>query len=170
MAGGFVEALRADLVVNAGGDPHTPVPKLLARVLVSTHLRACALIRLAAGAPAWTRPLWRNLLITLHSIDVSPGAVIEPGLWIRHPFGIVIGPNARIEPRVSLSHNITLASRDAEGRHSDAPIVLEEACEIFTTTTVLAGVTIGAGAIIGSHCLITRDVEPGAVVRAHSTH
>ena len=44
------------------------------------------------------------------------------------------------------------------------PIVIGERARIGLGSGVLRGVTVGAGAIVGPHAVVTRDVAPGAAV------
>jgi len=46
----------------------------------------------------------------------------------------------------------------------DQRIVIEEGAYIGCNTTVLGGVTIGAGARVGAGSVVTKDVPPGATV------
>lgn len=45
-----------------------------------------------------------------------------------------------------------------------APIAIGERARIGLRTGVLRGVTVGAGAVVGPHAVVTRDVPPGATV------
>ena len=44
------------------------------------------------------------------------------------------------------------------------PVVVEDRASIGSGALVLGGVRIGAGALVGAGAVVTRDVEPGAVV------
>ena len=44
------------------------------------------------------------------------------------------------------------------------PVVIGERARIGLGSGVLRGVTVGAGAIVGPHAVVTRDVAPGATV------
>lgn len=168
---GVIEGLKGDVEVNLPGTSGSIGPLVLAaRVLTNPQIRACLLVRLAARPLRGTAWIWRNLLITLHSMDVREGALIEPGLRLPHPYGIAIAAAASIERGVSLGHNVTLLARTVEGEPSDEPIVIGPEVKVFTNSTFTAGVTVGAGAVIGSHALVTTDVAAGEVVRAHSRH
>lgn len=56
------------------------------------------------------------------------------------------------------------ASGPQHGVHESAAIRIEDAAWIGAGAMVLPGITIGAGAIIAAGSVVTRNVEPGAVV------
>jgi putative colanic acid biosynthesis acetyltransferase WcaF len=119
------------------------------------------------------------------------GATVAPGVLIRHdvrihwPWKLTIGSNSWIGERVwilnlepvTIGSNVCI-SQDAllcTGSHDrysrsfefdNAPIVVGDGAWVALRATVLRGVTIGAGAVIGANALVVRDVDPHAVVMA----
>ena len=102
---------------------------------------------------------------------------------IRQPNGLKIGKGCSIGPYVLLDarkgleikENVTIAygaiiwtlhhemnSKDFHGK--GAPIVIHDYAWICSRSIVLPGVTIGRGAIVASGSVVTKDVEPYAVV------
>lgn len=75
---------------------------------------------------------------------------------------MLIGPGVYL---FSVSHEI--ANPDVpvrlQGRPT-APIRVEDDVWIGAHSTVVAGVTIGRGAVVGANSVVTRDVEPLAIV------
>lgn len=90
----------------------------------------------------------------------------------------------KIGDRVLIAHNVNIIDNnshpiDADKRHLDfvesytigmqkhelngAPIFIEDDVWIGHDTTILKGITIGKGAIIGACSLVTKDVEPWTV-------
>lgn len=75
---------------------------------------------------------------------------------------LILGDNVRLEPRARFIFT------DAGGDGPDIPaggrrdIVVEDGVSIGADSRIFAGVTIGAGAFIAAHSLVTRDVPPGA--------
>jgi len=45
-----------------------------------------------------------------------------------------------------------------------APVTVRRGADIGTSAVLLPGVTIGEGAIVGAGAVVTRDVEPFAIV------
>lgn len=168
---GLVEGLRADAVENLGRPVgRFGITTMAIRLFTNPQLRACALVRLTASGPRGTRWFWRNLLVAFHTSDVEPGAIFSPGLRLPHPFGIVFGANARIGSRVSIGPNVTIGPRTLDGDDSDEPCVIEDEVKIFGASTVVAGVTVGRGAVIGGNALVSAHVQPGGLVRALTHH
>lgn len=64
--------------------------------------------------------------------------------------------------------NMCIAGFDGDAwlwRHSDsAPIVIEDNVWIGEYAAVLKGVTIGTGAVVASHAVVTKDVPPYTIV------
>jgi len=69
---------------------------------------------------------------------------------------------------VAISENVTIRDSDnhrIEGSASPttAPSTIGDHVWIGINSTILKGVTIGNGAVIGANSLVTRDVPPGAL-------
>ncbi len=79
--------------------------------------------------------------------------------------GITIGDRTMISPKVTLvteGHPVDLAERYAHV--TVAPIVIEEDVWIGAAATVLPGVRIGRGSVVGAGAVVARDVPPLTVV------
>lgn len=93
--------------------------------------------------------------ISSHSF-ICEGVTIEDEVFVGHGVMFI---NDR-EPRAA----------DAEGRlKTEADWTLEtthvcKGASLGSGAVVMGGVTIGAGALVGAGAVVTRDVEPGAVV------
>lgn len=87
---------------------------------------------------------------------------------------IVIGNNVMFGPEVTIrggNHRIDIVGKpmiavgDHEKRAEDDPgVVIEDDVWIGTRAIVLAGVTIGRGAVVAAGALVTKDVPPYAIV------
>ncbi|USS90494.1 DapH/DapD/GlmU-related protein [Fructilactobacillus carniphilus] len=66
----------------------------------------------------------------------------------------LLGPNVTL---ISVNHAQPVANRRSLEL---APVTLEDDVWLGANVTVLPGVTIGAGAIIGANSLVTKDVPP----------
>ncbi len=79
--------------------------------------------------------------------------------------GITIGARTMISPKVTLvteGHPVELAER--YDFLTVAPIVIEEDVWVGAAATVLPGVTIGRGSVIGAGTVVAKDVPPMTVV------
>lgn len=125
----------------------TQVNRSRAAVLVTNpSIRAASLFHLCAKSGRW-HFLWRNLLIMLHSCDVSRNAVLEGPLLVPHPIGIVIGKSAVIGERAVLYQGVTVGA---------GPGALYP--------------TIGAGAVLYAHSTVVGNVFVPANSRVKAHH
>ena len=79
--------------------------------------------------------------------------------------GITVGERTMISPKVTLvteGHPVELAER--YDYITVAPIVIEPDVWIGAAATVLPGVTVGRGSVVGAGAVIAKDVPPLSVV------
>jgi acetyltransferase-like isoleucine patch superfamily enzyme len=89
------------------------------------------------------------------------------------PTGVTIEDGVFIGPHVCFTNDRYPAAVDADGRLLGAtgsddweivPTVVESGASIGANATILCGVRVGAGALIGAGSVVTRDVPPRAIV------
>jgi acetyltransferase-like isoleucine patch superfamily enzyme len=101
-------------------------------------------------------------------IDIGEHVYIGPGCVLFGAGGIEIGDGALISPGVVItSHQHTFAERDVEIRSQPlefARVVIERDVWIGANATVLPGVRLGGGSVVGAGAVVTKDVAPGEVV------
>lgn len=89
------------------------------------------------------------------------------GLFFTHPEApITIGARCDIAPEVCFitgTHESGNALRRA-GADAARPIRIGDGCWLGTRVTVLAGVSIGDGAIVAAGAVVAGDVEPNTLV------
>lgn len=134
--------------------------------------------------------LCKNGLIFGDYVTISRGVMIRPssyyggdlgaGLTMGDhssigPYGyigcsgkITIGKNVMFGPKCSLfaeNHNFsdTETSIKSQGVNQKG-ITVEDDCWIGSNVTILDGVTIGRGSVIGAGTLVTKDVPSGSIV------
>jgi maltose O-acetyltransferase len=97
------------------------------------------------------------------------GARIGSRTWINRGCvldlraGVDIGADVSISPEVM----ILTSAHDVNHPHfelTEAPVVIENNVWIGSRATVLPGVTIGRGAVVAAGAVVTRDVDPLAIV------
>jgi len=79
---------------------------------------------------------------------------------------ISIGKNCDIAPEVAFvtgSHEVGDSNRRA-GRGYCKSIAVEDGCWIGARVTILGGVTVGHGSVVGAGALVSKDVPPNCVV------
>lgn len=97
-------------------------------------------------------------------VTIGRGCFIQQCCTFFGRGGITIGNDVFIGPKVNLitiNHDPDPDNRSATyGR----PIVIEDKVWIGINSTILPGVKIGYGAIIGAGSVVTKDVEPMTIV------
>lgn len=100
----------------------------------------------------------------LSAIDIHPGAKIGRHLFIDHGF-TVIGETTDIGDNVTIYQNVTLGGTNpADGVPGKRHPTIEDDVIIGSGAQILGPVTVGKGARIGANAVVTKDVQPGAVM------
>ena len=100
-------------------------------------------------------------------VDLHPGAVIGPRVFIDHGAGVVIGEDAVIESDVMMYHNVTVGSvgwwrpKLVNGRRHPTIGARTVLC---TGAMILGPITVGEDCIIGANAIVLADVPPGTQV------
>lgn len=98
------------------------------------------------------------------NIRMGKGCFIQQCCTFFDRGGITLGNDVFIGPKVNLitiNHDVDPDNRSATyGR----PIVIEDKVWIGINSTVLPGVRIGQGAIVGANSVVTKDVAPNTIV------
>jgi putative colanic acid biosynthesis acetyltransferase WcaF len=142
-----------------------------------------AYVVLFRPTPRWAMSAWRVFLLRLFGAEIGKGCRIAPSCKIWAPWNlrikaltclggdvdcysvspILIGTNVAISQRAFLcpaSHDISTYQREL----IHAPIHIEDHVWIAAGAFIGPGVHIGEGAVIGAHAVVTKDVEPWAVM------
>lgn len=103
------------------------------------------------------------------SVVIGEGTQINNGfVLIAEQSSIEIGRNCLIGTMVEIYdsdfHALSKEDRDASVPHQCMPVRIEDNVFIGSNVKILKGVTIGEGAVIGNHSLITKDVPPCCIV------
>jgi acetyltransferase-like isoleucine patch superfamily enzyme len=99
--------------------------------------------------------LGRRVKVSSHSFICSD-VTIEDGVFIGH--GVVF-INDKYPRATGASGEL-----QTEADWVSIPTLVKRGASIGSNATILCGVTIGEGAIVGAGSVVTRDVPPGAVV------
>jgi maltose O-acetyltransferase len=116
-------------------------------------------------------------LIMGHIDITGPGDIAEllsigDDTFITGPLHIDLGARVRIGDRVRTGHHVALLTFDHEigpsafrcGQLTAAPIGVGDGAWLGSYVTVLPGVEIGAGAVVATGAVVTRDVAPNMLV------
>ena len=144
----------------------------------STYQRIASDVKLGANVTVYA-------FVNLYGCEVGDNSKI--GTFVEIQRGAKIGRNVKIsshtficegvtiEDEVFIGHNVSFINDPypvavKEGRlTADAdwtPVatVVRRGASIGTSSTILCGVTIGEGALVGAGSVVTKDVAPGMVV------
>ena len=116
---------------------------------IGDHSRIGAFVEIQKGAK-----IGRNVKVSTHTF-ICEGVTIEDEVFIGHNVSFIIGkfPRATVEGRLQTDADWTCV-----------PTLVKRGASIGTSATILCGVTIGEGAIVGAGSVVTRDVPAHAVV------
>ena len=172
----LAEGSRIETSVTLGYLPGRPIDSRTLRIGTGAVLRIGTIIY--AGSEIGPG------LETGHHVVIREENQIGRGLRIWNnstvDYGCIIGDDVKIhtncyvaqyttlEDEVFLAPGVTIANDKYPG-WSDAPVglvgpIIRRGAQIGANVTILPGVDIGAGALVGSGSVVTRDVAPGMVV------
>jgi putative colanic acid biosynthesis acetyltransferase WcaF len=133
--------------------------------------------------PRWTMHSWRSLLLRIFGARVGTGCKVDPKARIWAPWNLEMGnfvaiaeaadvycvAKVRIGSKVAISQRafICTASHDITTLYRPLihkAIEIGDHAWIAAEALVLPGVTVGEGAVVAARAVVTKDVEPWAVV------
>lgn len=97
-------------------------------------------------------------------LTIGDGVRINYGTSIYADRAITIGDRVRIGPHSSIVDTDFHDLYDHNVKPEGAPVVIEDDVWIGARCTVLKGVHIGRGAVIGTGAIVTKDVPPFTVM------
>jgi acetyltransferase-like isoleucine patch superfamily enzyme len=103
----------------------------------------------------------RHVKVSSHSF-ICEGVTIEDEVFIGH--GVMF-----INDKYPRSTNED-GSVQTEADWACVPTVIKKRASIGSNATILCGVTIGEGALVGAGSVVTHDVPAGAVVAGNPAH
>jgi serine O-acetyltransferase len=96
-----------------------------------------------------------------YGVDIHPGAVLGPGLFVDHASGVVIGETSVVGANVSLLHGVTLGGTGKpDGQFKRHPTIGDNVT-IGALATLLGNIQIADNATVGAQAVITKDVGEG---------
>jgi serine O-acetyltransferase len=98
----------------------------------------------------------------LTGVDIHPGAIIGPGLFIDHATGVVIGETAEVGEDVTIYHGVTLggSGTDAGKRHP----TIGDRVVVGAGAKILGAIKVGDDSRIGANAVVVKEVPSSAVV------
>ncbi len=96
-------------------------------------------------------------------IEIHPAAVIEPGVFIDHGSGVVIGETAVIETGCVIYQGVTLGGTGKDKGKKRHPTIKKN-CTISAGAKILGGITINENCKIGASSVVLTDVPANSTV------
>jgi serine O-acetyltransferase len=160
----MLEAIRRDIKAARERDPARPT--VLEVVFAYPGVHAVWGHRVShwlwqRGARLAART-FAELTRILTGVEIHPGAILGPGLFIDHATGVVIGETAEVGEDVTLFHGVTLGGtgRETGKRH---PTVGDRVV-IGAGAKILGAIKIGDDSRIGANSVVVKEVPASAVV------
>jgi serine O-acetyltransferase len=97
----------------------------------------------------------------LTGVDIHPGAIIGPGIFIDHGMGTVIGETAELGAGVTLFQQVTLGGRGGKEAGKRHP-TLGDGVMVGAGAKILGPILIGDRARIGANAVVLADVPADA--------
>jgi serine O-acetyltransferase len=91
--------------------------------------------------------------------EIAMGASVDGGLYIPHPYGIVVG-SCNLGKRVTILQHVTLGRRD---HGEDNWPRIEDGVSLMAGSVVLGGVTVGRNAVLGANAVALQDIPPDSI-------
>lgn len=132
----------------------------------------------------WCPNRLRVALLRWFGADIGAGVLIRHRVRVQWPWNLSIGSNSWIGTdaelynldRIAIGADVCVSQHaylctGSHDRHSptfefdNGPITIEDGAWVCARATILRGVTIGANAVIGATCVVSRDVPPDAFLR-----
>jgi putative colanic acid biosynthesis acetyltransferase WcaF len=133
----------------------------------------------------WCPARLRVLILRAFGATVGHGVLVRHRVTVHWPWKLEIGDNTwigeevwllNLEPIV-IGHDVCISQgvfvctgshdrRSATFEFDNAPITIEDGAWLAAKATVLRGVTIGRGAVVGATALVARDVPVRATMLA----
>jgi len=109
---------------------------------------------------------FRTEIRGIHRLKIGAGTIIGDNALLDARRGLTIGENVCLASEVTIhpgGHDIRDPYFSAPALNS-SPVVIGNRVYIGARAMILNGVTIGEGAVLCAGCVVTKDVEPFAVV------
>ncbi|MCM1517610.1 MAG: serine acetyltransferase [Pseudoflavonifractor sp.] len=101
-------------------------------------------------------------------IDIHPAATIGESFTIDHGTGVVVGATAIIGNNVKIYQGVTLGAKSFDLDENNNPVkgiprhpIIGDNVIIYSNTSILGRITVGANAVIGGNIWVTENVAEG---------
>jgi serine O-acetyltransferase len=167
----FMATIRGDVRAWLAAMPGTGhSPRRIGSLLGHPGFLAVVVFRLAGAAHRnGLLPIARLLYIlntVLFGAELSPHAVVGPGLVILSPVGVAFGAGAQLGSRVRISQGVSIGTLGTGDPMKDGFPIVGNDCIIREGAKLLGPITIGTGTVIGPDALVVRSCLAGTYLAA----
>lgn len=103
-----------------------------------------------------------RLTAFLYSTEIPISAKIGAGLYLGHPYGITINPNAIIGKNCNIHKGVTIGM-EKRGKRKGTPVI-GDCVWIGVNSTIIGKITIGNDVLIAPNTFINQDIPSHSVV------
>lgn len=98
-------------------------------------------------------------------VSIGDGSFINVGCWFEGAGRVDIGRDVFLGPQVMIITSVHEVDDNGQAARMPVPgeVIIGDRCWLGARATVLPGVTIGQGTIVGAGAVVTKDCDPGAV-------
>ena len=100
--------------------------------------------------------------VTKRNCQISLKADLGENVKFNHPLGIVIGDGVIVKDNVRIWQHVTLGSHGKKGQELQYPVI-NSGVKIYTGATVIGGIEVGEGAMIGANSVVNVNVPAKAI-------
>jgi serine O-acetyltransferase len=142
-------------------------PRMRVRIILQPGSLATILHRVAHSATKNRIPLVTSIAkmlnFVLFSVDIDPEALIGPGLFLGHPFGVTIGP-ARIGRNVSILQFAGIGSSGKRDTRKDGVPMVGDNVWFMHHSGAAGPITVGSNSRLGANTLLLESCPPNSFV------
>ena len=113
------------------------------------------------GLKGFYSAIYRAISV-LYCNEISHRAEIGPGLYIGHPYGITVNPNAKIGKNCNIHKGVTIGQEN-RGKRKGAPTI-GDCVWIGVNSTIVGKITIGDDVLIAPNSYVNCDVPSHSIV------
>jgi len=102
-------------------------------------------------------------LVGLERISVGKNVYFAPGIVILASCGVTIGDEVLLAYRVFITdgNHTSVNGSFRFGRRKEAPVKINDGTWIAANCTLLPGISIGKGCVIGANAVVSQDIPDG---------
>lgn len=164
---GLIRIIREDISVN--GSLLTPGTQMLAHLRLGQWAQAPGQSRLLSALAELTYRIGYFYVRNLIGFEVPRTVSMGRRVKFVHQHGVTVHPYAEIGDDCLVRHNVTIGLRvdpSKSGGRTSPPPRIGEGVHFGVGATIIGGVAVGDGAVLGALAVVAVDVPEGASVVA----